>query len=105
MESHKELLIENHRSNVNYLLLCGKIAGQFPGMAGVRGQKDKADAWVVALAKFLDGNPYSRVVVCNETLDRRPNRKIPSACKASGLRCMNLLEMLDQEYPDDGWLD
>lgn len=105
MNPHKQDLIDNQRSNVDYLLLGGQVAHRFPGMAGSRGTRNKADPWIVALAKIRDGDPQSTVVVCNETIRNRPNRKIPSACGAYNLRCMSLREMLDQEYPEDGWLD
>jgi hypothetical protein len=105
MENYRDLLVENARSKVEYLLLGGRIAHEFPGMAGARGTREKADPWVIALAKFMDDNPNSRVVVCDETLNKRPNRKIPGACKHYQIRCLSLLEMLDQEYPADGWLE
>lgn len=104
LKPHREAIIENRRSRPEYLLLAGKIAHMFQGMAGVRGLRDKADPWVIATAIHAQGNPHVRVVVCNETVRRRPNRKLPTACAAFKVECLNLMEMLDREYPADGWL-
>lgn len=104
LKPYRDAIVENRRSNPDYLLLAGKIAHAFQGMAGVRGLKEKADPWVVATAVHAKSNPHIRVVVCNETVRRRPNRKLPTACAAYNVECLTLLQMLDREYPDDGWL-
>lgn len=89
LEPYKSAVVENLRTDVDYLLLAGQISHKFPGMAGARGTRDKADPWIVAMAKHMTGKPHARAVVCNETLERRPNRKIPTACKHFGVICMN----------------
>jgi hypothetical protein len=104
LSTYRGRIVENRRAKPDYLMLAGKIAHSFQGMAGVRGRRNKADPWVVATAVHARSNPHVRVVVCNETVRRRPNRKMPTACKAYGIECLSLFEMLDREYPDDGWL-
>ena len=102
VNQHKELLIERNTGDVEYLLLGGRIAHEFPAMAGARGRRNKADPWVIATA-IIANNPHIRTVVCNETLANRPNRKIPTACQKYGIGCFPLFNMLSREFPDDGW--
>ena len=73
-------------------------------MAGARGRKEKADPWVIALAIHERTYADEPIVVCNETINNRPNRKIPTACDHYGVECLTLLEMLNREYPAEGWL-
>lgn len=101
---YKRIVLESRRSDVNYLMTVGQIAHKYPGMSGTRGQRKKADPWVVGLAIHGNGNPRLCVVVCDESLKHRPNRKIPSVCAKHGIKCISLVEMLDWEYPNDGWL-
>lgn len=100
----QEVLVERNTTDVEYLLLAGRIAHRFPAMAGATGRRNKADPWVRATAIHGSANPHTRVVVCDESLAKRPGRKIPTACKAYGIECLTLFEMLDREFPDDGWL-
>lgn len=74
LNPYRRKIVENRRSKPDYLMLAGKIAHTFQGMAGVRGRRNKADPWVIATAVHARGNPHVRVVVCNETVRRRPNR-------------------------------
>jgi hypothetical protein len=104
LEQHREKIVERRIGEPTFLSLVGEISHDFPGMAGARGTKEKADPWVVAMAVHAHADPRTRVVVCNETADRRRNRKIPGACAHYKVMCMTLLEMLDREHPDDGWL-
>jgi Domain of unknown function (DUF4411) len=104
LEPYRLSLVESFRNEVEYLLLGGKVAHKFPGLAGIRGRRRKADPWVVAAAVHGSKNPHMRAVVCNETVRKRPNRKMPTACAAFGVECLSLLEMLHREYPDDGWI-
>jgi hypothetical protein len=104
LSPYKEIVLENRRTDVHYLMTVGQIAHKFPGMSGTRGQKKKADPWVVGLAIHGNGNPHLRIVVCKETLQNRPNRKMPSVCAQHGIKCISLVEMLDREYPNDGWI-
>jgi len=87
-----ERLLRFVRTDEAYLKLAGAIAGEFPGMACIRSRKDKADPWVVAL-----GEIERFTVVTDETSDRRPSRKIPTACKKRGVLCISLAEMLATE--------
>jgi hypothetical protein len=103
LSHYKDVLVENRRAHVDYLTIAGTIAYKFPAMCGTMGKKDKADPWVIAMAIHAGRNPRARVIVCNETVRRRPNRKIPTVCQAYGIECKTMLEMLHMEYPEDGW--
>lgn len=46
-------------------------------------------------------NPGKSAVVCDETLASRPNRKLPTACKAFNVECLTLMEMLAREFPEE----
>ena len=43
-------IVLTYTNSADYLLLLGQITLQFPGMAGARGNKEKADPYVVATA-------------------------------------------------------
>jgi len=88
-----------------YLLgYVGEITHQFSAMAGARGDKDKADPYVVALAAHSQRiSNVEWVVIADETLASRPNRKIPTACAAYGVTSRTLVEMLKIEFPQDDW--
>lgn len=90
-------------TDTNYLLLVGKVTHRFPAMVGARGARNKVDPYVVASAIHGSMNPHRRVVVCDETVNVRPNRKIPTACAAFGVECLSLFELLHREFPEDGW--
>jgi hypothetical protein len=89
---HLEGKLRFRRSDEAYLKLAGLIASEFPGMASIRSKKNKADPWVVALAEI-----ERFTVVTDETTERRPNRKIPTACRKRGVSCVSLLKMLADE--------
>jgi hypothetical protein len=75
------------RNDVEYLQLVGKITYEHPGMSRAAGWKTRADPYIVALAEL-----ENYVVVCDETTEHRPNRKIPGVCASRGIRCMTLNE-------------
>ncbi len=104
LEPYRDKCIERRTNVPTFLALVGEITAGFPGMAGARGRRERADPWVVATAAHHHDNPKRWVVVCNETTTRRPKRKIPAACAHYKVMCMSLFEMLDREYPEDGWL-
>jgi hypothetical protein len=86
--------------------LLGQVTGKFPGMSGARGRRNKADPFVVAHAAFIieGGHLTDKCsVVCDETLNSRPNRKLPTACQAFGVEPLSLMEMLAREFPEEGW--
>jgi hypothetical protein len=60
----------------------GHIAFQFPEMARPRNRSNKADPWVVALGEVR------RLIVVTDELDRKG--KIPHACRALKVPCINL---------------
>lgn len=100
---HRQDIEENRNGDTDYLLKVGEVAHRFPAMAGTRLSKNKADPYVVAMAACGSANPGKWVVVSNETLQKRANRKIPTACKAFNVECIEFLEMLQREFPNDGW--
>lgn len=75
--------------NPEYLLDVGKITHQFPSMCKARSRKTPADPYVVALALR-----EQYVVVTNETIEHRPNRKIPGACKKLNIKHRTLDEFV-----------
>lgn len=103
IKDHRSQIVINRNQNVEYLLNhVGPVTHQFSAMAGARGGKDKADPYVVALAvhsKLTSNADW--VVVADETLESRPNRKIPTACAAYGVACKTLAEVLEIEFPED----
>lgn len=103
IDQHKEVLIQRHRTKVDYLVLIGQIAHQYPKMSGTRGRKNKADPYILAHAIFGNRthNATRFAVVTNEGLVGR--NKIPKACQDHGVDCMTLIEMLKKEFPDEGW--
>ena len=107
ISGHRASIIENRSQDFTYLSLVGGIARKFPGMAGVRGPRDKADPYVVALAAHMNAEvsliKIKWLVVADETLVQRPNRKIPTACRDSNVECIGLSEMLKREFPDEVW--
>lgn len=75
------------RSDVEYLQFVGKITYEHPGMSKATGWKTRADPYIVALAEM-----ENYVVVCDETAQHRPSRKIPGVCASRGVRCITLNE-------------
>lgn len=101
-------VVRNLRQKIEYLQIVGRVTFDFPGMAGARGTRNKADPYVVAQALYHKqmGNPEQDcIVVCDETTKSRPNRKIPSACLSYGITPIRLMEMLEREYPEEDWQD
>jgi hypothetical protein len=92
-------------TDVEYLPLVGKVTHQFSTMAGARRRKERADQYVVATAAYLKerSNPTMIRVVCEETDAQRANRKMVTACRAFGVEPMNLIQMLREEFPDEGF--
>lgn len=86
----------------DYYALIGEVTYRFPQMAGARGNKEKADQYVVAMAAYLNRKTNRKhYVVAAETAADRPNRKIPTACNAFSTECISIIEMLQREFPDD----
>ena len=66
-----------------------------PKLIGVGSGRSGADPFVIALAMCNDG-----VVVTDENPTQRPtNPRIPDACDAVGVRCLNLLGFIREQ----GW--
>lgn len=100
VRQNQNLLLERNTSSVEYLLLGGRIAHEFPAMAGTTGKRNKADPWVIATAIHGGRNPHAHVVVCDETIRKRAGRKIPTACQKYKVECCSLMEMLAREFDD-----
>ena len=98
-------IVINKNQNAEYLLdFVGPVTHQFSAMAGARGDKDKADPYVVALAAHSQRTSNLEwIVIADESLESRPNRKIPTACAAYGVTPRTLMEMLEIEFPEDNW--
>lgn len=90
-------------SDVEYLLEVGRVAHRFPQMAAVRGSKEKADHYVVGMASHLKKTGSREYIAVSEEGMRRASRKISTACEAFGVRHMNLLDMLQNEFPEEGF--
>lgn len=86
-------------------MLVGKVTHQFSTMAGARRRKERADQYVVATAAYLKArsNPTSIRVVCEETDTQWASRKMVTACKAFDVEPMNLMQMLREGFPDEGF--
>ncbi len=93
------------RTKLEYLKVLGDVTFKFAGMSGARSARNKADPYLVSYAAFrnITENPTTCVVVCDESAIHRPNRKIPTACKAYGVESITLAEMLTREFPDQDW--
>lgn len=101
----RKQLSHSVRTKLEFLQLLGNVTFKFAAMAGARGAKNKADPYLVAYAAFRNAteNPIRCVVVCNESVAFRPSRKIPTACRAYGVECCSLEEMLIREFPNEDW--
>jgi hypothetical protein len=93
------------RNKVEFLKLLGEVTFKFSGMAGARGRRIRADPYLVAYAAHRNktDSPTKCIVVCAESAVKRPNRKLPTACKAFDVESITLLEMLSREFPDEAW--
>lgn len=98
-------IAHNLRTKVDFLQLLGAVTHKFSGMAGARGKRNRADPYLVAYAACRNAteNPTVCVVVCDESALVRPNRKVPTACKAFGVESITLKEMLKREFPQEDW--
>lgn len=73
--------------------VLGLLHFRFPSLCKTRHPKKRpADPYVIATAKRC-----GFVVVSEETLARRPSRKIPQACVALGVTCLTIDELLAKE--------
>lgn len=90
-------------SDPDYFLLVGTVAHRFPQMAGVRGGKERADQYVVAMTAHLSKTVGNQHIAVSEEGVRRASRKISAACAAFGVQHMSLMEMLRNEYPNEGF--
>ncbi len=100
---NKGEIIENQKTDLDYIRCVNEISDAFPSMVGVRKNKEKADPHVIALALSGVLDVPVCIVVCEETTAKRPNRKIPTACQAFGIKAFGIMEMLRSEIPNEEW--
>jgi hypothetical protein len=105
IEPQRKSIVQNFRRQPKFLQTLGQVTMKFPAMSGARGRRNKAEPYVVAHAAYIieNENPSKCSVVCDETLTSRPNRKLPTACKAFGVEPLTLMEMLAREFPEENW--
>ena len=103
VRTNKRDIIENRNNNIEFLMKVGEVTSAFPAMVGARGKKNKADPYVVAMAVTGSKNPGQWTVVCDETVAKRPSRKLPTACTSFGVESLGIFEMLEREFPDEEW--
>lgn len=72
---------------------ASQVLDTYPNLIDLKKKKSGADPFVIAAALV-----YSCAVVTEEDLSRSPKlSKIPDVCKAYGIKCINLLELLRLE--------
>lgn len=71
-----------------------ELLGKYPKLVGALKNRSMADPFVIALAQVHDCT-----VVSNEDFGREKKPKIPFVCKRLGLRCMNILGLIQEQ----GW--
>lgn len=76
-------------------LATREVLTRCPKLVAVGGRRDGADLFVVAFALARDG-----AVVSQESPGRSLNKpRIPDACEAVGVRCLRLVEFIEEQ----GW--
>ena len=105
IKARRKQISHTLRNKVEFLTLLGQVTFQFAAMSGARGRRNRADPYLVAYAAYRNqtGNPTRCVVVCAESATKRPNRKLPTACKAFNVEPIGLVEMLKREFPEESW--
>lgn len=71
-----------------------EIMGTYPRLADTTKGRSTADPFVIALARMQDPE---WVVVSEENPGRANSPKIPDVCKAEDIRCMRLVELIQEE--------
>lgn len=66
---------------------------QFPTLVDLKKNRGLADPWVVALARLTGAT----AVVLTQEFSKPTKPRIPDACRALGIRTMNLLDLIRQE--------
>jgi hypothetical protein len=87
---------------VDYARNIGLVQHRFPAMGKALGPRRRADPFVVALSLTYNSDQQPWIVVCAESRNNRPNRKVPGACDALGLPCITLDQLIEREVPNDG---
>jgi hypothetical protein len=84
-----------------YARKVGEVQFRFPGMGKAMGPKERADPFVVGLSLTMNSDRQPWIVITSESRRRRPNRKIPGACDALGLKCITLNELIELELGNE----
>jgi hypothetical protein len=104
--------IEKHKNRLFYSLTdettrqASKVMKQFKHLISQTSELEKADPYIVAMARERAMNPTlndrETIVVTNEKISKpsQKDRKIPGVCAFYDLKCIDLLDMIKQE----GWV-
>ena len=92
LKRYEKALLAGDRDDLDYLQHVGRVTHDHPGMSKATGPRTPADSYVVALAEL-----ENYVVVADEDLRKRPNRKIPGVCRQRGIRCLTLVQFIKAE--------
>jgi hypothetical protein len=88
--NYHDLLVEP--ISVEIGLQAGLINQQFPKMCHPTSATERADPWIIAIAKV-----HGAMVVTEEDGKKRPEAKIPFACSKLGVKVISLRELLENE--------
>jgi hypothetical protein len=100
---------DNHKNRLFYPITneitrqAGKILKKFPKLISQTSELEKADPYIVAMAReltmnqTLDNREIIVVTQENVTKQAEKNRKIPGVCEFYDLKCIKLLDMIKQE--------
>jgi hypothetical protein len=71
---------------------AGQISEQFTSMSHPTGRSNRADPWIIAIAK-VEG----AMVVTEESRTKEPEKKIPYACEKLDVKAITLRELFNEE--------
>ncbi|TAK46584.1 MAG: DUF4411 family protein [Betaproteobacteria bacterium] len=90
-KTHPALSVEISEELQDHLT---EIMGMYPRLVDTTKGRSTADPFVIALARMQDPE---WVVVTEENPGRVNSPKIPDVCKAEDIRCMRLVELIQEE--------
>ncbi len=70
------------------------IMGSYPKLVDTTKGRSGADPFVIALAR-MNGSPWT--VLSEENPGKQSSPKIPDICNAEGIRCIRLVELIQEE--------
>lgn len=77
----------------NQSAIVAEIMQMQPPLVDINKQTDSADPFVIALAETKGFTVVTSEVWC----DSQKKTKIPNVCKARGVRCLNVLEFIEEQ--------